>query len=446
MWEEDDIAYKFTSKKNKAKVRGTTPNLFPDIKANRGTFKDKNNSNKTRQNEFKEKSIAFDLLNSNGILLQNFNKRSQSPTKDFFNRKTQTNFIKKMLRPISKGNPEFIFKNTQPDLNGIYLNVLKEDIIQIDEMIKKHSDVIKYFPSFDSNCNLNTYTKANNFEKEKNSKSHTNTLLQNKLKELNFESKIEINNFFQEIENKSKSLEYLYKEFHSNSQEDLISKLASELFYSRLFINKINSLTILLNLKYNERKISENFKENSSKFNQMKILFKMIIEKFIKIQESVNSSFLNLSNSFFQKESSDTEKNFSKVLEFNSITQIFNFECEDPIIKHIKFLLTNFCDKSLKIFVDLIMQISKESKSIKESFNLKIRKNEDTIESLILIRKYIEDRIREKDKIISESKIIIENLKTELEKFKENSEITKHSKASELTAEILLWKIQEESK
>ena len=206
-------------------------NKFPDINLSRPNLGNSSSNKKPIAENLKKIKIF-------NTAVENFYTDSNTSTKDFFLRKTENNFIKKTIYYVKKNSAKRYSHNSEFSDDN-FLNLIKDDIINIDEMIKNYANdkrVIEVRRNFQSNPHFH-----------------------NKLNEIKLESKIEIKSFFKEIEENSKTLENLYKEFKCDTDEELIFRLSTELYYNRLYINKIDNLTFLLNLIHN--------KTNSEKLN-----------------------------------------------------------------------------------------------------------------------------------------------------------------------------------
>ena len=264
-------------------------------------------------------------------------------SQDFFSKKHQ----------VSKNNVLSPIKNSN---YMTLVNVMKTDIIQIENLIKKYSDILSLYKIDNSNSNIQITKKCVKLTEK--------------------------NEIFKNLEN-AKNMELLYKHFNCISKDDLIYRLAFEFYLNDLFINKINDLAFLINLKqFNENnQFVINYKENLSKFFNLKFLIDMINISF----EDAKSITGNISNISIDEESLKLDDDFGKVLEMNNINELFEYKTDNPILNHIKCLMNKFYDKAFYILNDMIKEYNK-----KLNLNIKIFKTEDFIGNLFTIREGIE--------------------------------------------------------
>lgn len=290
-------------------------------------------------------------------------------TKDFFMRKTEINFIKKSLSPIKSNN------------HNLNINYIKSDIIQIDNIIKNNTDILIYYKQIKEGLITHFYKKC---------------------KDIQINNTIDISNYFNKIEENSHNITYLLNDYRCKSKEDLIYKMALENYLNQLYINKIDDLCFLLNLKYNNdnNDIINNYSDTLSKLKQLKLF----IDKKNKLHNDSNKSINRIYNN-------EDEFDFSKILEFNSIYELINLNNNNQIICHLKNLFNQLNDKAIKIFADFIT-----NKTIN-----KIRKTDDLIETFLLLRKYIEDIFQIKEDELKDITNKYENLKIEYNKIKNNN-------------------------
>jgi hypothetical protein len=429
----------------------------------------------TKININSEKSLKTTSLelerarNNNNTNISSLNSGSPERLKDFLMRKTEANFIKNVLSPI-KSTQKIPFNKNSLSLN----NFIKTDILEVEGMIKKFSDILTYYKipvrgSSKSNNSLNFNQQPDSYQEDiiklktlssetkKFSNIFTNApQFQKKILDLEKNLSINISTYFDKITENSQNLEYLLKDFNCKNKEELICRLSFEIYFNNLFLNKVNDLVFLFNLKYfyyeelnmlnmenknpsnNIRSISDmdifnklNASTTFSKFKEIKFLIEKSEEKiknnssnigerfsesneiFLKNSESQSSQILitrqESSRTYTEEKPYFNNSNalniFSKILEFNTITDIQKFETTNEIILHIKFLFSNYNDKAYQIFYSLVNLLTKSD----NPYLSKLRKNDEVIDNFILMRKILED--------------VFQNLKNENLQFKERNEI-----------------------
>jgi hypothetical protein len=417
----------------------------------------------------KTTSIDLERVRNNNTNISSLNSGSPERLKDFLMRKTEANFIKNVLSPI-KSTQKIPFNKNSLSLN----NFIKTDILEVEGMIKKFSDILTYYKipvrgSSKSNSSLNFNQQPDSYQEDiiklktlssetkKFSNIFTNApQFQKKFLDLEKNLSINISTYFDKITENSQNLEYLLKDFNCKNKEELICRLSFEIYFNNLFLNKVNDLVFLFNLKYfyyeelnmlnmenknpgnNIRSISDmdifnklNAATTFSKFNEIKFLIEKSEEKiknnssnfgerfsesneiFLKNSESQSSQLLitrqESSRTYTEEKHHFNNSNplniFSKILEFNTITDILKFETTNEIILHIKFLFSNYNDKAYQIFYSLVNLLTKSD----NPYLSKLRKNDEVIDNFILMRKILED--------------VFQNLKNENLQFKERNEI-----------------------
>jgi hypothetical protein len=348
-----------------------------------------NNGRSIIDSEKLKSSKGFNIKKAQ-LISTNHSSQLDSPEKikDFFMRKTESNFIKNTLSPLKKTrNVPFNEKNLP-----LLFNIMKTDIIQIDDMIKKFTGILLYYKSpltanpKSQNINLNSSLVNLNkriFQIEKN-------------------SRIDVIDYFEKISQNSQNLAYLYKDFNCKNKEELICRLAHEIYFNNLFISKTRDLIFLVNLTYNKENevpISTNFIESHSKFSDLKFLLEILENKKICkcLQSQSLSNSLNLVENLNPGDLSigihetlmktESEDDVLKVLEFNVISDLVKFNTKNVIIKHIKYLFSSYNDKAFNIISSLVHEILQEDHKNQH----KIRKSEELIENFIMIRKILDD-------------------------------------------------------
>lgn len=440
-----EVIVRSPNKKSSTKTLNQNKFLNP---LNKSSSDGKSESNQNEVQEIKNnlrtfRGTADNFHNGNiksGIDMEKLRKSqivnpgsSDSPTKEFFMRKTEDNFIKNSLSPMKNGR--FINSpavTTRSNFNT-YVNVLKTDIIQIDNLIKKYSQILTYYKNPNKNQNIklvNNGLKGNSTLSSKSSISMSNNTFnfQKKISEIEKNNTINISDYFNKISENSKNLENLHSEFNSRSKDELIYNLSMELHYNRLFISKINDLSFLFNLKnydssqnYSSRGLpsSNVYSETMSRFHQLKVLFERTNSENSKASEFSNINTLAetplksqidlkalkpqntcshknttdyLSPIILRKEESissnlNEDEDVSKILEFHTVSELLKYETKNNIINHIKRLCIQLNDKAYQIFSNFVSNIAKSD----QNMLYKLRKTDDTVENFILIRRIIED-------------------------------------------------------
>ena len=324
-----------------------------------------------------------------------------------------------------------------------FLSYLKSDIIEMDDFIKKLKSILIHFQDENDPILLN-----------KDFKNQINFIENYEKKNLNF---------YFDLSQKPKNLESLYNEYSCNNKEDLIVNLNIENNFIKLFLNQMNILFFLLNLKHYNTEFINQFKESLSLFKNIKFSIEKINNKFESIKYSsknlnseIKKNFLAQSQkikktSTFNNNFNDFEENnysienkpesnenstfidefLSEIIPMKSFNEFLNLELEEnPInegLTKIKNLFYFYNEQSFKLFVDFIIEKLKiNNNPLLNKTKLVLNNNiSDGIENAALIRKIIED--------------YFEKLKLENEKLKK--EIEKMNKIDEnKTKEIEIFK------
>ena len=325
-----------------------------------------------------------------------------------------------------------------------FLSYLKSDIIEMDDFIKNLKSILIHFQDENDPILLN-----------KDFKNQINFIENYEKKNLNF---------YFDLSQKPKNLESLYNEYSCNNKEDLIVNLNIENNFIKLFLNQMNILFFLLNLKHYNTEFINQFKESLSLFKNIKFSIEKINNKFESIKYSsknlnseIKKNFLAQSQKI-KKTSTFNNNNFnvfeennysienkpesnenstfideflSEIIPMKSFNEFLNLELEEnPInegLTKIKNLFYFYNEQSFKLFVDFIIEKLKiNNNPLLNKTKLVLNNNiSDGIENAALIRKIIED--------------YFEKLKLENEKLKK--EIEKMNKIDEnKTKEIEIFK------
>jgi hypothetical protein len=361
--------------------------------------------------------------------------------------------------------------------------MLKSDIMQIENMIKSHMDIITIYksPFQVLNSNKNSIIEMKGEDSMmfsfNNKTQKYNNQFQKRCNDIQTNCNITMNAYFDNIKESSNSVQFLQKEFNCSNKDDLISRLATEVFTAQLFISKLNDLSFLINLKCNNNINSMNnsfmnggnlnSQESLSKFRDLKNTFDKLLtlqEKSLMHEDSLSNSMILLgkeqsyqmgetgeahqlreqySQIIFQAKSHSTHVKDEDplILEMSNINQFISLESKNPVYRHIKILHEKFCETPYNIFLDLINQVEQKNqeilKEINENFTIisprKLMKkceSVDFVENFLLVREKLEDLINEKDQYITSlqskfDELIMKNDKINSELNQINSEYIK---------------------
>jgi hypothetical protein len=381
--------------------------------------------------------------NNNNII--NIKKKNEENDKN--NLKTTINYFKNrtnkkdFIQAISPMKTQRV--QTAKNKNKHFLSYLKSDIIEMDDLIQNLKVILIHFQDENDPILLN-----------KDFKNQINFIENYEKKNLNF---------YFDLSQKPKNLESLYNEYSCNNKEDLIVNLNIENNFIKLFLNQLNILFFLLNLKhYNSNaEFINQFKESLSLFKNIKFCIEKINKKFNVVNSSNNlnsefkknflaqsqkikktSTFNNMQtfneenfneNNYFNAENNFNENNnnnestkfidefLSEIIPMKSFNEFLEIELEEnPInegLQKIKNLFYFYNEQSFKLFVDFIIEKLKiNNNPLLNKTKLVLNNNiSDGIENAALIRKIIEDYF---ESLKSEN----EKLKKELEKMQKIDE------------------------
>ena len=368
----------------------------------------------------------------------NINVIKKKDEEDKNNLKTTINYFKNrtnkkdFIQALSPMKTQRI--QTAKNKNKHFLSYLKSDIIEMDDFIQKLKTILIHFQDENDPILLN-----------KDFKNQINFIENYEKKNLNF---------YFDLSQKPKNLESLYNEYSCNNKEDLIVNLNIENNFLKLFLNQLNILFFLLNLKhYNSNaEFINQFKESLSLFKNIKFSIEKINNKFESIKYSsknlnseikknflaqsqiikktstfnnnFNNDFNNNNNNKIFSNENETETNenslfidefLSEIIPMKSFNEFLNLELEEnPInegLSKIKNLFYFYNEQSFKLFVDFIIEKLKiNNNPLLNKTKLVLNNNiSDGIENAALIRKIIED-------YFEKLKIENEKLKKEIEK------------------------------
>ena len=129
------------------------------------------------------------------------------------------------INPLSQSstNTHFYLQQKKSESYATIIQMLKSDLIQIQDMINSNSGDIKMYKILNKSPGLSK-----------------------KLTEI--ESTMEINNYIDKINEDSKNIKKISK-IYNCKEDELIQKLYKELCYNELLLKKINDFFILMKLK-----------------------------------------------------------------------------------------------------------------------------------------------------------------------------------------------------
>jgi hypothetical protein len=289
---------------------------------------------------------------------------------DFFTKKNNMNMLKSNnLSPIKKTEYSSV------------VNILKTDIIQFDNMLKKFSDILMY----------------HRIDLKNNDLSNVNISFQKKCKDL----QICVNNkneTFNKIMDNAKNLDFLFKHFRCINKDDLIYKIALEYFLDEAIIERVNDVAFLLNLRhFNEGNyFALNYKETLSKLENLKILIELLDKNQTNLQQNSVMSGLELC---CESEQSviNLESEVGKVLEMKNLSEFFELKTEDTFILHVKELIVKFYDKIFFIFDDLTKLLYSNYNNGAPSSYRSIKSTDDLLGNLFCLRESMEKVLASRD-------------------------------------------------
>jgi len=353
-------------------------------------------------------------------------KNNLKTTINYFKNRTNKKDFIQALSPMKTQRIQ-----TAKNKNKHFLSYLKSDIIEMDDFIQKLKTILIHFQDENDPILLN-----------KDFKNQINFIENYEKKNLNF---------YFDLSQKPKNLESLYNEYSCNNKEDLIVNLNIENNFLKLFLNQLNILFFLLNLKHYNSEFINQFKESLSLFKNIKFSIEKINNKFesikyssknlnseikknflaqsqiIKKTSTFNNNFDNFNNNnnnkiFSNENETETNENslfidefLSEIIPMKSFNEFLNLELEEnPInegLSKIKNLFYFYNEQSFKLFVDFIIEKLKiNNNPLLNKTKLVLNNNiSDGIENAALIRKIIED-------YFEKLKIENEKLKKEIEK------------------------------
>lgn len=311
------------------------------------------------------------------------NSKDPNSKNDSFKISTNENFYRSSNK-FNSSQSNF----TKKELYGTLIQNIKLDIQNLNTSINEYSDILIFF-------------------KNPKTQSLLPQLVNSKIKDIEASKSQDINNVLETISIESQNIERIADNYSCKNQSDLVTKLALQVNLYDCFIKKLNDLSFLLNLRYNNEKnsFSESIYQDSfSKYNMLKSL----LDKFISVySSSQNSSILNNSSVTIPNEKKSTmitqldNKEDNKLLNINSIEELMSMKDDDKSIRNIK----KICSES---FDNFSKNIRLMCESFQEGYQFKYSTNNNSLERLIKSHEDLEEILRNKDKLIKELKSLVD--------------------------------------
>lgn len=319
------------------------------------------------------------------------------------------------INPLSQSstNTHFYIQQKKSESYPTIIQMLKSDLIQIQDMINSNSGDIKMYKILNKSPGLSR-----------------------KLTEI--ESSFEINNYIDKINEDSKNIKKISK-IYNCKEDELIQKLYKELCYNELLLKKINDFFILMKLKIYR---DDTYQETLSKVITINSFIERALslpinnidinleKKKIKEEKKENIFINNNENENKEKiinteiklnNNNDNKNNLKKILdEYEKVIKKEKFEFNQKINEEIKEL--NIEINKLKEENDVLIQ---------EKNNLE--KNIETIRGKKLDQDSYENILRDQFNDMKEAfKEKINELNDELENIKQETRVKFYQKEEEL--------------
>ena len=314
---------------------------------------------------------------------------------DSFKISTNENFYRSSSKFNSSQN-----NFSKKELYGTLIQNIKLDIQNIQNSINENSDILIFF-------------------KNPKSQSILPQLVNSKIKEIEMSKSQDINSVLDNISMESQNIEKLADNYSCKNHSELVTKLALQVSLYDCYVKKVNELSFLLNLRYNNEKnnFSESvYQDSYSKYN----LLKGLIEKFISMGSSINnlsnfSGNASVSNNYLKliTQTSGFEliinktknENFSvvenkeddRLLRVNNIEELLSLKIDNNKIRNVIKICTESFDK-------LQQNLKELGKTHSENDNDYSFSGKNSYEKLKNSHNHIESILIEKDKLISELK------------------------------------------
>ena len=307
------------------------------------------------------------------------------------------NFYKRIGSARSTHNNSqnnFYISSNKKEIFSTLIQILKSDILSIQEMINSNSNDIKMYKLLSKNPSLTK--KLSEIEEMKN-----------------------VSIFIDKINDQSDNIEKIYKIYGTESANECIQKLFLESGLNDLLMKKIYDFFILMKLKFNN---DDSYQETFSKIIPIK-------EFMEKVPSNNNNENLNLNKKEYVNFDNSEIEDFLKI---NTLNEVLDDNMKNKkICPHVVKLVDNFFKNLNMKIIENLNNFDIGTNNLNEIKNFKGNQ----------VEKYF--RLKNiNDNLIEEYKKNIENLlNEEKEKPKFNNEIEKINKEYEQKKEEINKKI-----
>ena len=319
------------------------------------------------------------------------------------------------INPLSQSstNTHFYIQQKKSESYPTIIQMLKSDLIQIQDMINSNSGDIKMYKILNKSPGLSR-----------------------KLTEI--ESSFEINNYIDKINEDSKNIKKISK-IYNCKEDELIQKIYKELCYNELLLKKINDFFILMKLKIYR---DDTYQETLSKV----ITINSFIERALSLP--INNIDINLEKKKIKEEKK--ENIFINNNENDNKDKIFNTEIKldnnndnknnlkkildeyEKVIKKEKFEFNQKINEEIKELNIEINKLKEENDVLIQEKN-NLEKNIETIRGKKLDQDSYENILRDQFNDMKEAfKEKINELNDELENIKQETRVKFYQKEEEL--------------
>ena len=317
------------------------------------------------------------------------------------------------INPLSQSstNTHFYIQQKKSESYPTIIQMLKSDLIQIQDMINSNSGDIKMYKILNKSPGLSK-----------------------KLSEI--ESSFEINNYIDKINEDSKNIKKISK-IYNCKEDELIQKLYKELCYNELLLKKINDFFILMKLKIYR---DDTYQETLSKV----ITINSFIERALSLP--INNIDINLEKKKIKEEKKENifiNNNENKDKIFNTEIKLDNnndyknnlkkiLDEYEKVIKKEKFEFNQKINEEIKELNIEINKLKEENDVLIQEKN-NLEKNIETIRGKKLDQDSYENILRDQFNDMKEAfKEKINELNDELENIKQETRVKFYQKEEEL--------------
>ena len=317
------------------------------------------------------------------------------------------------INPLSQSstNTHFYIQQKKSESYPTIIQMLKSDLIQIQDMINSNSGDIKMYKILNKSPGLSR-----------------------KLTEI--ESSFEINNYIDKINEDSKNIKKISK-IYNCKEDELIQKLYKELCYNELLLKKINDFFILMKLKIYK---DDTYQETLSKV----ITINSFIERALSLP--INNIDINLEKKKIKEEKKENifiNNNENKDKIFNTEIKLDNnndyknnlkkiLDEYEKVIKKEKFEFNQKINEEMKELNIEINKLKEENDVLIQEKN-NLEKNIETIRGKKLDQDSYENILRDQFNDMKEAfKEKINELNDELENIKQETRVKFYQKEEEL--------------